>query len=1393
MGDKPIEAPTYVRKRRNNVAMPILFSTGYSTVIPNVKQPLSKVKTDGMTLIQRSIEKKLEGLPGDFDMNEKETKNYFGKGSRKEFFQRYKWLDRQLQITKSYHAEDAPALYFDTSLDEEDDDVVASGRDAHVSGSSPPSPMRGPHDSPHASAGAGSSDAAVVKPAVIRTGDYAFAPRRPNFEDEDESSESEDDAEDKIRMLYPKFYLHRSELEEDCRMREELEKARQQALLEERTLESGITTKMNTLDLAYDVDDDADYDGLGGDDLTAASGLDDEEGKAKSNGIVPGVNPMKGSQSVPALPITPIRRPISASGVRSRLGGTGRSARLNSRPNSASVTRLPKTNPNLAPHHYDRQSDSILNSLAIPNSPRTSYLVGCAQQNILPRPSLVLRKMFTKELNLKHQGMGDVNALILAESLKALPYIQSIDISDNKLTCDGLCAVFDAISNIPNLLSLNIAQNDIGPDSASALGAYLSNPNCPLVKLGLQHSDVDDYECGRFVGSLAANKSLKEVDLAHNKLGQLEVLNISRPEFESAGESIASLLEEPTCILESLDVSWNMIRAEGGVAMCKALTHNQHLTYLDLSYNGLGNDGGIALGDGIVVNTALRYLKLASNNIDESATVTIVQGALLNVGLKELMLDGNPIGEQGCKSLLAVPFSGTSLNISLKSCNVEVRDDKCVYRSPAVANAPSLVKPKRFDLDHPIGIYEFHLDNPFERAAALSLLDIVVRHQTLVFGKITYQAKPAGAAKGAKGSKGGRGGSEPVDLVVVTNMHREKHLDGAELAEITHLKEYIECISDTERCLEVFQEICDDHDVEELDREGFLEVFHDMGLDEMKLEQVDDIIKDYDLDGDKSIGMDEFVLYLQKEVAATKLKIIDLLKAHMFVVRAQANNAGATKYIPPKTGVIVMDIIDGMKSKPEYKFISKWEAKKLAEIASATDDVASTISTGIKLLKLRVPEALTLFRIMDKAKSIVKTKLIALLLPTFDVPEDVRKFMSITTEDDRFEIQQVKDLVGMRMRTLLGMYDGFYLLDLKVEIHRIILYRLVELSRNINNARRMSCPMNCRVIGDTSQHGNWTCFRNELLNKKPFEITAEKFTPSPQSGILEFDFVSGEHPPLSQEPMLDRRFLNLLSNCCLIRHDQHAEKMAHLEYLKCLNEESLTGDGTCTTHVMSEFKCTNWFLAKERFHDNLHLRALAFNGKKTLEEVKHNYLIDEKPVATGGGLKKLGSKRTLQAAAALIGKRGAASGQSMATKVAGMFASRSPTAGSPLNSNSSSPAQSPRRRLGSDSSGGEGSPKATTKKQLAKKKSVKGSGLAAPKPAKKKEKELGPNGRKIILTEEEKRALRTYVFEPDDPMLVRGYVHHIPHAADYDDNDEYQLAKKNSKNDLRTRNFKKLL
>ena len=92
------------------------------------------------------------------------------------------------------------------------------------------------------------------------------------------------------------------------------------------------------------------------------------------------------------------------------------------------------------------------------------------------------------QLNLQHYSMGDQMGLLLAESISGLPFIQSINISDNKLTDVSLGPILTSIMSINNLLNLDLSENITGPIFAKLLAEYLAKPSCSLIKLTLKNA-----------------------------------------------------------------------------------------------------------------------------------------------------------------------------------------------------------------------------------------------------------------------------------------------------------------------------------------------------------------------------------------------------------------------------------------------------------------------------------------------------------------------------------------------------------------------------------------------------------------------------------------------------------------------------------------------------------------------------------------------------------------------------------------------------------------------------------------------------------------------------------------------------------------------------------------
>lgn len=293
------------------------------------------------------------------------------------------------------------------------------------------------------------------------------------------------------------------------------------------------------------------------------------------------------------------------------------------------------------------EADSLVSRK--PLTARTQYLSSCIRQRLNPLPSLIVRKTDTKALQLQHMGIGDRMGEIIAEAIAGLPDVESVNLSDNNLTDDSLGPIMLALVHVPTLLELDISRNKVDEVASTALASYLSSSGCTLRKLVLHHADVNDAEADDFITALKSNKSLTHLDMSHNLLGTAEAQNAVNPDVVTAGESMATLLRSPACCLQTLNLSWNMVRLSSAVELCSSLSINSCLTSLDLSFNAIGEDGGIMLGDAITVNKTLKTLDLTSNAINARATFTIAMAMIANTSLEKVVFDRNPIGESMCK------------------------------------------------------------------------------------------------------------------------------------------------------------------------------------------------------------------------------------------------------------------------------------------------------------------------------------------------------------------------------------------------------------------------------------------------------------------------------------------------------------------------------------------------------------------------------------------------------------------------------------------------------------------------------------------------------------------------------------------------------------------------
>ena len=96
-----------------------------------------------------------------------------------------------------------------------------------------------------------------------------------------------------------------------------------------------------------------------------------------------------------------------------------------------------------------------------PTTPRTVYLEGCIRDKVSPKP-LIIRNSLKKALRLQGRGIGDQQAVSVSESVISLPHIEELNVSDNNLTDKGSKLFVAAAMQLESLVELDLSYNIIG-------------------------------------------------------------------------------------------------------------------------------------------------------------------------------------------------------------------------------------------------------------------------------------------------------------------------------------------------------------------------------------------------------------------------------------------------------------------------------------------------------------------------------------------------------------------------------------------------------------------------------------------------------------------------------------------------------------------------------------------------------------------------------------------------------------------------------------------------------------------------------------------------------------------------------------------------------------------
>lgn len=279
------------------------------------------------------------------------------------------------------------------------------------------------------------------------------------------------------------------------------------------------------------------------------------------------------------------------------------------------------------------------------------------------------------------------------------------------------------------------------------------------------------------------------------------------------------------------------------------------------------------------------------------------------------------------------------------------------------------------------------------------------------------------------------------------------------------------------------------------------------------------------------IDVHEFVEHMVEKIKIAQKRVKQMKHTPRCAVVPKFSDGDTSKlkrFIPPTTGFMRMKLVEGYNVSDEEQVqaypLTDSQSHLVIKAAEHSSNPTQLVLFAVDSYRLHLEEAQFLFKFIAQKADDPTIELARILIRMYSSTEAMRMIKSFIG-NDILKHRRLKQRLGSAYNPIVGIYSGYYNLDLSSDIDRICLKKLIEKSvRNVDDRRR-------RGQWDTSQNGNWSCFRNEYHHHyqkqamsaavagtttvDPNEertISPKFFYPIPQFGKVEFDFVNIERP-----------------------------------------------------------------------------------------------------------------------------------------------------------------------------------------------------------------------------------------------------------------------------------------
>ncbi|XP_051885775.1 NACHT, LRR and PYD domains-containing protein 3-like isoform X2 [Pristis pectinata] len=286
------------------------------------------------------------------------------------------------------------------------------------------------------------------------------------------------------------------------------------------------------------------------------------------------------------------------------------------------------------------------------------------------------------ELGLGNNKLGDSGVKRLCAALRNPECkIQKLRLNNNNLTASCAEDLASALCTNRSLTQVDLGDNELEDSGVELISAALRKLDCKIQTLRLNNNGLTASCAEIFAPALSTNRSLKELDLGHNKLG------------DSGMKRLTVALRDSNCPIEELGVNNNGLTAFCAEDLASALCTTPSLTKLEVGDNNLG-DSGVK-----VLSTALRdpdckiqKLCLNKNGLTASCAQDLASTVNTTPTLTELHLGENELGDSGVK-VLSAALRDPDCNIQELSLNNNGLTASCARDlASALITNPSLTE-----------------------------------------------------------------------------------------------------------------------------------------------------------------------------------------------------------------------------------------------------------------------------------------------------------------------------------------------------------------------------------------------------------------------------------------------------------------------------------------------------------------------------------------------------------------------------------------------------------------------------------------------------------------------------------------------------------------------------